>query len=108
MAPRLGLRENWPQFGLLVLVNASVGGMVGLERTILPRLAEQSADVFCVGTAEAVARAAVGVVLPTEVSEELSPVLEILPFQQLAHHLAVARGSDPDAPRGLRKVTETV
>ncbi|RSK31070.1 MFS transporter [Hymenobacter metallilatus] len=39
--PRLGLRENWPQFGLLVLVNAFVGGMVGLERTILPRLAEQ-------------------------------------------------------------------
>ncbi|GAA4368727.1 MFS transporter [Hymenobacter saemangeumensis] len=39
--PRLGLRENWPQFALLVLVNAFVGGMVGLERTILPRLAEQ-------------------------------------------------------------------
>ncbi|GAB2798173.1 MFS family permease [Hymenobacter luteus] len=39
--PRLGLRENWHQFSLLVLVNAFVGGMVGLERTILPRLAEQ-------------------------------------------------------------------
>jgi MFS family permease len=33
---RLGLRENWPQFGLLVTVNFFVGGMVGLERTILP------------------------------------------------------------------------
>jgi len=30
---RLGLRENWPQFTLLVVVNACVGGMVGLERT---------------------------------------------------------------------------
>jgi MFS family permease len=30
---RLGLRANWPQFTLLVLVNACVGGMVGLERT---------------------------------------------------------------------------
>ena len=30
---RLGLRENWPQFALLVVVNACVGGMVGLERT---------------------------------------------------------------------------
>lgn len=29
---RLGLRENWPQFTLLVVVNAFVGGMVGLER----------------------------------------------------------------------------
>ena len=41
MAPQLGLRANWRQFGLLVLINAFVGGMVGLERTILPRLAEQ-------------------------------------------------------------------
>ena len=39
--PQLGLRENWQQFGLLVLINAFVGGMVGLERSILPRLAEQ-------------------------------------------------------------------
>jgi MFS family permease len=29
---RLGLRENWPQFALLVVVNVFVGGMVGLER----------------------------------------------------------------------------
>ncbi|MBF9144437.1 MFS transporter [Hymenobacter properus] len=39
--PQLGLRENWRQFSLLVLINAFVGGMVGLERSILPRLAEQ-------------------------------------------------------------------
>ena len=36
----LGLRENWRQFWLLVLVNAFVGAMVGLERTVLPLLAE--------------------------------------------------------------------
>ena len=33
---RLGLRENLPQFSLLVLINAFVGGMVGLERTVVP------------------------------------------------------------------------
>jgi MFS family permease len=33
---RLGLRENWPQFALLVLINAFVGGMVGIERTVVP------------------------------------------------------------------------
>ena len=38
---RLGLRENLPQFSLLVLVNAFVGAMVGLERTLLPLVAEQ-------------------------------------------------------------------
>jgi MFS family permease len=40
-AIRLGLRENWQQFSLLVLINAFVGGMVGLERTVVPLLAEQ-------------------------------------------------------------------
>lgn len=39
--PRLGLRENAAQFGLLVAVNALVGGMIGQERTILPLLAEE-------------------------------------------------------------------
>jgi MFS family permease len=39
--PRLGLRQNLPQFSLLVLVNAFVGAMVGLERSILPAMAEQ-------------------------------------------------------------------
>ena len=38
---RLGLRENLPQFSLLVLVNALVGATVGQERTVLPLLAEQ-------------------------------------------------------------------
>ena len=37
---QLGLKENWQQFSLLVLVNAFVGGMVGMERSILPELAE--------------------------------------------------------------------
>jgi MFS family permease len=38
---RLGLRENLGQFALLMLVNAFVGGMVGLERTVVPLLGSQ-------------------------------------------------------------------
>ena len=38
--PQLGLKENWRQFTLLVIINAFVGGMIGLERTILPEIAE--------------------------------------------------------------------
>jgi len=38
-APTLGLRANWRQFTLLVVVNAFVGAMVGIERTVLPLLA---------------------------------------------------------------------
>jgi MFS family permease len=37
---KLGLKENWRQFTLLVIVNALVGGMIGLERTIMPQIAE--------------------------------------------------------------------
>ena len=39
MHVELGLRENWKQFTLLVIINGFVGGMVGLERTILPEIA---------------------------------------------------------------------
>ena len=38
---RLGLRENAGQFALLVVVNALVGAVIGLERSILPAIAEQ-------------------------------------------------------------------
>ena len=37
----LGLRENWQQFALLVLVNAFVGGMIGLERTVVPLIGSE-------------------------------------------------------------------
>jgi MFS family permease len=37
---RLGLRANWQQFALLIVVNAFVGAMVGLERTVVPLIAE--------------------------------------------------------------------
>jgi MFS family permease len=40
-AVRLGLRENLAQFSLLVVVNAFVGAMVGMERSILPAIAEE-------------------------------------------------------------------
>ena len=40
-SPRLGIRANLAQFSLLVVVNAFVGAMVGMERTLLPSIAEQ-------------------------------------------------------------------
>jgi MFS family permease len=41
----LGIRQNWQQFSLLVLVNAFVGGMIGLERAILPQYALQKFQI---------------------------------------------------------------
>ena len=45
MNVQLGLKQNWKQFALLVVINGFVGGMVGLERTILPEIAESDFQV---------------------------------------------------------------
>ncbi len=74
-------------------------------RPVLERLAEGGADLLVIGDPAAVPHAA-HLPLPS-VAEELSPVLEILPLQLLSRDLAVARGGNPDAPRGLSKITET-
>lgn len=49
--PILGLRANWRQFWLLVLINAFVGAMVGLERTVLPLIAEREFGLASKGAA---------------------------------------------------------
>ena len=41
LSPQLGLQKNWYQFTLLVIVNAFVGAMIGLERSLLPAIAEK-------------------------------------------------------------------
>lgn len=38
---QLGLKENWRQFTLLIIINGFVGGMVGMERSVLPQIAEE-------------------------------------------------------------------
>ena len=38
---KLGLKANWQQFSLLVLINAFVGGMVGIERTVVPLIGSE-------------------------------------------------------------------
>src|SRR5574339_213367 len=42
---KLGLKENWRQFSLLVLINAFVGGMVGIERTVVPLIGSETFHV---------------------------------------------------------------
>jgi glucosamine--fructose-6-phosphate aminotransferase (isomerizing) len=74
---------------------------------VLQTLRERRADLLLVGSADG---ATVENLLPVHsaaVREELHPILEILPLQRLALGLALQRGVNPDAPRGLRKVTET-
>jgi glucosamine--fructose-6-phosphate aminotransferase (isomerizing) len=84
-------------------------------RPVLAALRERKADLVLVGGHGDVADGGAGAfpvasVLPVAtdgIREELHPVLEILPLQQLALLLALERSGNPDAPRGLSKVTET-
>ena len=91
---------------MIAVVGAGPGGRA--MEPVLARLAELGADVFVVGERRPLPVPAEGFVLPAGVAEELSPLLEIVPLQRLACALAVARGLDPDAPRGLSKVTHTL
>ena len=94
-----------PQVPVMTVVSEGAGGQA--MAPVLARLGEVGADTLCIGSRSAVREATVGVSLPEGVPELLSPLLEILPFQQLALHLALARGLNPDSPRGLQKVTRT-
>ncbi|MQA27471.1 MAG: SIS domain-containing protein [Micromonosporaceae bacterium] len=90
-----------PDVPVLALVGAGPAGES--MRQVLARLGERRADVVTVGPA-AVADSHIRT---PAVDERHAPLLDILPLQQLALALALARGENPDAPRGLRKVTET-
>jgi glucosamine--fructose-6-phosphate aminotransferase (isomerizing) len=71
---------------------------------VLDRVRELRGDLLVVGPAVDDGHPRLAV---PRLPEELSPMVEIIPLQWLAYELALARGDDPDAPRGLRKVTET-
>lgn len=95
-----------PQMPVLAIVQEGAGGQAMLS--VLSRLAERNADVVAVGPGRALEHVVDRITLPSGIPEELSPLLEILPLQQLALQLAIARGGDPDKPRSLYKVTETL
>lgn len=79
-------------------------GMVSLVESLL----ERGAEVAVIGEDETLAgRAAASFSVPCSCPEDLSPILYAIPPQILAHELSLLKGLDPDAPRGLSKVTET-
>jgi glucosamine--fructose-6-phosphate aminotransferase (isomerizing) len=95
------LHERTP---CLAVVPEGPGG--DAMRPVLQALADRRIDLTVIGDALGVP-AATTFALPAGVEESLSPVLQILPLQLLAHRVALARGYDPDRPPGLSKVTRT-
>ena len=70
---------------------------------------QHGAELLVISDApQALAMAQTALPLPADVPEWLSPLTAILPGQALALHLALAKGLDPDVPRGLQKVTRTL
>jgi glucosamine--fructose-6-phosphate aminotransferase (isomerizing) len=69
---------------------------------------ERGAQVLAISDDDAtLAAASVGLCLPGGLPSWLAPIISIAPAQLFCYHLALARGFDPDAPRGLSKVTRT-
>ena len=94
-----------PDVPVLAVVGDGPGGQS--MRDVVNRLAERRADVVTIGATD-VPGAAGRLAVPPVADERYSPMLDILPLQKLALALALARGEDPDAPRGLKKVTTTL
>lgn len=91
---------------VIVIAPRGVGGE--LLRPVLARLADNQADVCLVGDPGLAGDYATTSCVPLpDLDEQLSPLVQIVPLQQLALRVAVARHLDPDQPRGLSKITET-
>jgi glutamine---fructose-6-phosphate transaminase (isomerizing) len=74
---------------------------------MVENLSERGAELVVIDEEGLTDGASASFVLPLSCTEELSPILYILPLQVLAHDLSCLRGLNPDAPRGLSRVTET-
>ncbi|WP_025274959.1 SIS domain-containing protein [Haloglycomyces albus] len=93
-----------PGVPVLAVVGSGPGGNAMYD--VLSRLEDQRADIVVVGPKDLPGQTA-RMTTPA-IDERFAAFLDILPLQQLALHLALQRGENPDAPRGLKKVTETV
>jgi len=91
--------------GVVAVTSRGHGGTA--MRDVVAAVRERGADVLAVGSASADMPAKLRIEVP-ETAEEVAPILEVLPLQRLALALSLARGGDPDQPRGLSKVTRTL
>ena len=89
------------QFPVIVIAPQ---GQVSQDLFALARdLRERGADVATIADDPSAS-----LILPTTLPEWLSPIPAVVPGQLLAMHLTIAKGFDPDHPRGLKKVTRTL
>jgi glucosamine--fructose-6-phosphate aminotransferase (isomerizing) len=90
---------------VIAVAPRGVGGAA--MRPVLERLEERGADVLLLGDRGLAPHASTHFELPGPLTDELHPIVDIIPLQWLALEVSTARGLDPDSPRGLSKVTKT-
>ena len=95
--------------GFPVITIAPSGMMLPEMKSFMKTAKERGAEIIVISDdAEALDMGRVAMALPAGVPEWLSSICAIVPGQLLAMHLAHTRDFDPDRPRGLHKVTETL
>ena len=105
--PNALIDENLPVVIIAARDTKDRGSMVRYEKTIsnLKEVKARSGKVIALATEgdDEIAEAADHVIYIPPAPEELSAILEIIPLQLLAYHIAVRRGCDVDQPRNLAK-----
>ncbi len=105
--PNALIDENLPVVIIATRDTNDPGSMVRYEKTIsnLKEVKARSGIVIALATEgdEEIKEAADQVIYIPPAPEELSAILEIVPLQLLAYHIAVRRGCDVDQPRNLAK-----
>ncbi len=94
--------------GFPAILVAPGGSTFGEMSRLAQRLKEFGVEVVAISNRRSLLeQAAVPVAMGGTVKEWLSPFVTVIPGQQMALHLALAKGLDPDRPRRLSKVTKT-
>jgi glucosamine--fructose-6-phosphate aminotransferase (isomerizing) len=105
--PNALIDENLPVVVIATCDPNSELSKVRYEKTIsnLKEVKARSGKVIAIATEgdEEIKEAADHVLYVPAAPEDLSPILEIVPMQLLAYHIAVRRGCDVDQPRNLAK-----
>ncbi len=94
--------------GFPVVLVATSGTLLSHMEEFAARLADRGAEIIAISDSEEILKfGRTRLPVPLGSPEWLSPILAVIPGQLLGLHLALAKGLDPDAPRGLKKVTVT-
>ena len=105
--PNALIDENLPVVIIATRDPNNPGSMLRYEKTIsnLKEVKARSGKVIALATEgdEDIKEAADHVIYIPPTTEELSAILEIVPLQLLAYHIAIRRGCDVDQPRNLAK-----